>query len=82
MGLFWKKKKEMKVKELINQLTEFNMDAEIRIGDIKYMKGDKEAIGDEFLDNDIIEKPIDYEIADIFSVDDNYVDLTLNEIKK
>ena len=72
----------MKIKELINQLTEFNMDAEIRIGDIKYMKGNKEAVGDEFLDNDIIEKPIDYEIADIFSVDDNYVDLTLNKIKK
>jgi len=72
----------MKVKELINQLTEFNTDAEIRIGNIKYMKGNKEAVGDEFLDNDIIEKPIDYEIADIFSVDDTYVDLTLNEIKK
>jgi hypothetical protein len=71
----------MKVKELINKLTEFDMNAEIRLGDIKYMKGDKEAIENEFLDNDIIEKHIDYEIADIFSVDNDYVDLTINEIK-
>jgi hypothetical protein len=72
----------MKVKELINQLIEFDMNAEIRIGDIKYMKGNREATEDEFSDNDIIEKHMDYEIADIFSVDDNYVDLTINEIKK
>ena len=50
----------MKVKELINKLTEFDMNAEVRLGDIKYMKGDKEAIENEFLDNDIIEKHIDY----------------------
>ena len=71
----------MKVKELINKLTEFNMDSEIRLGDIKYMKGDKEATEDEFLDNDIVQKNVDYEILDIFSVDDEYVDLTINEIK-
>ena len=72
----------MKVKELINKLTEFNMDSEVRLGDIKYMKGDKEATEDEFSDNDIIQKNVDYEILDIFSVDDEYVDLTINEIKE
>jgi len=72
----------MKVKELINKLTEFNMDSEVRLGDIKYMKGNKEATEDEFSDNDIIQKNVDYEILDIFSVDDEYVDLTINEIKE
>jgi len=71
----------MKVKELIGKLIEFDMDSKIRLGDIKYMKGNKEAVEDEFLDKDITEKYIDYEISDVFSVDNNYVDLTINEIK-
>ena len=71
----------MKVKELIGKLIEFDMDSKIRLGDIKYMKGNKEAVGDEFLDKDITEKYIDYEISDVFSVNNNYVDLTINEIK-
>jgi len=71
----------MKVKELIGKLIEFDMDSKIRLGDIKYMKGNKEAVEDEFLDKDITEKYIDYEIYDVFSVDNNYVDLTINEIK-
>jgi hypothetical protein len=71
----------MKVKELINRLTEFNMDSEVRLGDIKHMKGNKEATESEFFDKDIIQKNVDYEILDIFSVDDEYVDLTINEIK-
>lgn len=71
----------MKVKELINMLTEFNMDYEVRLGDIKYIKDDKEATEDEFSDNDVIQKNVDYEIIDIFSIEDNYVDLTINEIK-
>ena len=61
---------------------EFNMNAEIRIGDIKFMKGNREAIGDEFSDNDITEKHVDYEILDIFNIEDDYVDLTINEIKE
>ena len=72
----------MKVKELINKLTEFNMDSEVRPGNIKHLKGDKEATEDEFFDNDIVQKNIDYEIIDIFSVDDEFVDLTINEIKE
>ena len=71
----------MKVKELIGKLIEFDMDSKIRLGDVKYMKGNKEAVEDEFLDKDITEKYIDYEISDVFSVDNNYVDLTINEIK-
>jgi len=46
----------MKIKELINRLTEFNMDSEVRLGDIKHMKGDKEATESEFFDKDIIQK--------------------------
>jgi hypothetical protein len=46
----------MKVKELINKLTEFNMDSEVRLGDIKHMKGDTEATESEFFDNDIVQK--------------------------
>jgi hypothetical protein len=46
------------------------------------MKGDKEATENEFFDKDIIQKNIDYEIIDIFSVDDEFVDLTINEIKE
>ena len=71
----------MKVKELIGKLIEFDMDSKIRLGDVKYMKGNKEAVEDEFLDKDITEKYVDYEISDVFSVDNNYVDLTINEIK-
>ena len=71
----------MKVKELISKLTEFDMNAEITISEKKFMKGDKEAKGDEFLENGITEKDIEFEVLDIFSVYSEDVDILIQEIK-
>ena len=71
----------MKVKELISKLTEFDMNAEITISEKKFMKGDKEAKGDEFLENGITEKDIEFEVLDIFSVYSEDVDILIKEIK-
>ena len=71
----------MKVKELISKLTEFDMNAEITISEKKFMKGDKEAKGDEFLENGITEKDIEFEVLDIFSVYNEDVDILIKEIK-
>ena len=71
----------MKVKELISKLTELDMNAEITISEKKFMKGDKEAKGDEFLENGITEKDIEFEVLDIFSVYNEDVDILIKEIK-
>jgi hypothetical protein len=71
----------MKVKELINKLTEFDMNAEITISDKKFMKGNREAKGEEFLENGITEKDTEYEVLDIFSIDSEEVDILIEEIK-
>jgi len=71
----------MKVKELISKLTEFDMNAKITISEKKFMKGDKEAKGDEFLENGITEKDIEFEVLDIFSVYNEDVDILIKEIK-
>ena len=72
----------MKVKELINKLTEFDMNAEITISDKKFMKGNREAKGEEFLENGITEKDTEYEVLDIFSISSEDVDILIEEIKK
>ena len=71
----------MKVRELINKLTEFDMNAEITISDKKFMKGNREAKGEEFLENGITEKDTEYEVLDIFSIDSEEVDILIEEIK-
>jgi len=71
----------MKVKELISKLTEFDMNAKITISEKKFMKGDKEAEGDEFLEDGITEKDIEFEVLDIFSVYNEDVDILIKEIK-
>ena len=72
----------MKVKELINKLTEFDMNAEITISDKKFMKGNREAIENEFLEKGITEKDTEYEVLDIFSISSEDVDILIEEIKK
>ena len=71
----------MKVKELINKLTEFDMNAEITISDKKFMKGNREAIENEVLEKGITEKDTEYEVLDIFSIDSEEVDILIEEIK-
>ena len=72
----------MKVKELINKLTEFDMNAEITISDKKFMKGNREAIENEVLEKGITEKDTEYEVLDIFSINSEDVDILIEEIKK
>jgi hypothetical protein len=72
----------MKVKELINKLTEFDMNAEITISDKKFMKGNREAIENEVLEKGITEKDTEYEVLDIFSISSEDVDILIEEIKK
>jgi len=71
----------MKVKELINKLTEFDMNAKITISDKKFMKGNREAIENEVLENGITEKDTEYKILDVFSVYSEDVDILIEEIK-
>ena len=71
----------MKVKELINKLTEFDMNAEITISDKKFMKGNREAIENEVLEKGITEKDTEYEVLDIFSISNEEVDILIEEIK-
>ena len=71
----------MKVKELINKLTEFDMNAKITISDKKFMKGNREAKGEEVLENGITEKDTEYEVLDIFSISNEEVDILIEEIK-
>ena len=72
----------MKVKELINKLTEFDMNAEITISNKKFMKGNREAIENEVLEKGITEKDTEYEVLDIFSISSEDVDILIEEIKK
>ena len=71
----------MKVKKLINKLTEFDMNAEITISDKKFMKGNREAKGEEVLENGITEKDTEYKVLDIFSISSEDVDILIEEIK-
>ena len=71
----------MKVNELINKLTEFDMNAKITISDKKFMKGNREAIENEVLENGITEKDTEYKILDVFSVYSEDVDILIEEIK-
>ena len=71
----------MKVKELINKLTEFDMNAEITISDKKFMKGNREAKGEEVLEKGITEKDTEYEVLDIFSISSEEIDILIEEIK-
>ena len=71
----------MKVKKLINKLTEFDMNAEITISDKKFMKGNREAKGEEVLENEITEKDTEYKVLDIFSISSEDVDILIEEIK-
>lgn len=71
----------MKVKELINKLTEFDMNAEITISDKKFMKGNREAIENEVLEKGITEKDTEYKVLDIFSISSEDVDILIEEIK-
>jgi hypothetical protein len=71
----------MKVRELINELTKFDMNSKVIVGDIKFIKNEREATAKELLDYGVSYECKDYEIVDIFgSVDE--VNITIEKERK